>query len=178
VLRASEQLRAIVIHVALLAYTDTNVDKPILYHNICKSSHVRNYKKRSADVEITPEMEASPVKSRLRSESAFQWKKNCFLCGGECLPNDAYYRKVEKSMVEGQDRAMMVDTSIRHAIVERDRDAWAREVSDMIHTARWLLCRQVNSQLKGCHHHRMLQSCTSCESICKLFCGPASGRLR
>ena len=35
-------------------------------------------------------------------------------------------------MVEGQDRAMMVDTSIRHAIVERDRDAWAREVSGRI----------------------------------------------
>ena len=139
------------IHVALLAYTDTNVDKPILYHNICKSSHVRNYKKRSADVEITPEMEASPVKSRLRSESAFQWKKNCFLCGGECLPNDAYYRKVEKSMVEGQDRAMMVDTSMWLEIVDEDHDAWAwaREVSGRI--AGWVIPCQFNKWLQLDH---------------------------
>jgi len=37
-------------------------------------------------------------------------------------------------MVEGQDRAMMVDTSMWLEIVERDHDAWAwaREVSGRI----------------------------------------------
>ena len=72
------------------------------------------------------------MKSRLRSEAAFQWKKNCFLCGVECLPNDVYYRKVEQSTVEGQDRAMMVDTSVRRAIVDQYHDAWAREVSGCV----------------------------------------------
>jgi len=83
-------------------------------------------------MDSTPEMEILPVKSHLRSEATFQWKKKCFQCGCECLPNDVYYRKVEQSTVEGHDRAMMVDTSIRHAIVDRDHDAWAWEVSGRV----------------------------------------------
>ena len=43
-------------------------------------------------------------------------------------------KKVEQLMVEGQDRAMMVDTSMWIEIVDLDHDAWAwaREVSGRI----------------------------------------------
>ena len=39
-------------------------------------------------------------------------------------PNDVYYQKGEQLTVEGQDRAMMVDTSMWREIVDQDHDAW------------------------------------------------------
>ena len=39
-------------------------------------------------------------------------------------PNDVYYQKVEQLTVKGQDRAMMVDTSMWREIVDQDHDAW------------------------------------------------------
>jgi len=71
------------------------------------------------------------MKSRLRSDLQ-PLKENCFLCANECLESDVYFKRVQRSKVEGHERTLMVDSSVKRAVIERRQDAWAKQVNSRI----------------------------------------------